>query len=233
MAMFVLILSGGMDSATLAYLHRSRGDECLCVSFDYGQRHRRELEAAKALAKGLGWRHEVVTLGGLTALLPGSSLTDRNVDTPHGHYQAPNMRKTVVPGRNGVMLAIAWGIAEAHGYDGVSTGVHAGDHAIYADCRPEFIRALRHALTLGTAPLLEAGEEEQGHRDMALYAPFLDLTKTDIARLGGRLGVPYGLTWTCYEGGEKHCGRCGACQERREAFRDAGLADPTEYLADA
>jgi 7-cyano-7-deazaguanine synthase len=221
----VLILSGGMDSATLAYWHKERGHECLALTFDYGQRHRRELQGAKAIAQELGYPQHVIRLESLGLLLPGSSLTDGAVDTPHGHYQERTMRQTVVPSRNAIMLSVAWGVAVANGADLVSFGAHAGDHVIYPDCREPFVDALEAALKLGST-WAEDGDTSPSIR---ILAPFLSMSKTDIARVGGGLGVPYQLTYTCYEGGPIHCGECGACQERREAFRESGVPDPTVY----
>ncbi|MEA1050471.1 7-cyano-7-deazaguanine synthase QueC [Lamprobacter modestohalophilus] len=214
----VLILSGGMDSATLAY--EPDLGELLCLSFDYGQRHVRELQAAAAIAKERGAEHRIIRLEGFAEACPGSSLTDRSVAVPHGHYEAPTMKQTVVPSRNAIMLSAAFGIAVAHGADQIATAVHSGDHAIYPDCRPEFIAHLTGALNLGV-----------WSDGVVIAAPYIGMSKTGIARRGAELGVPYALTYTCYEGGEKHCGLCGACQERKEAFRDAGVADPTEYAA--
>jgi len=214
----ILILSGGMDSATLAC---DLPDLELCLSFDYGQRHVRELAAAVAITQFLGVDHRVITIDGFAQACPGSSLTDRAVATPHGHYADETMRATVVPSRNAIMLSVAFGVAVANGADRIATAVHAGDHTIYPDCRPPFLAALEEALNLGV----------WSPQRITINTPYLHLTKTDIARRGAELGVPYDLTWTCYEGGEKHCGLCGACQERKEAFRDAGVLDPTEYLA--
>ena len=215
----VLILSGGMDSATLAY-DLPGGDDLLCLSFDYGQRHRRELEAAAAIARVRGAEHRIIRLDGFAAACPGSSLTDPTVATPHGHYAAETMKQTVVPSRNAILLSTAFGVAVAHGAGQVAAAVHGGDHAIYPDCRPAFMAALEQALNLGV----------WAETPLRLHAPYLHLTKTDIARRGAELGVPFGLTWTCYEAGDRHCGLCGACQERKEAFQDAGLIDPTEYV---
>jgi len=216
----VLILSGGMDSATLAY-DLPGGEDLLCLSFDYGQRHLRELDAAAAVARARGAEHRIIRLDGFAAACPGSSLTDPTVATPHGQYVAETMKQTVVPGRNAIFLAIAFGVAAARGAGQVAIAVHAGDHTIYPDCRPIFVMSLERTLNLGLwtdAPL-------------RLHAPYLGMTKTEIARRGGELGVPYGLTWTCYESGPVHCGQCAACQERQEAFRETGLIDPTEYAA--
>lgn len=218
------IISGGMDSATLAYYLKSTGQytELEFVSFDYGQRHKRELECAKTIAASLSAKHQVIDITGIGALLKGSALTD-DIEVPHGHYEAENMRLTVVPNRNAIMLSIAYGIACVNDSAVLACGVHAGDHHIYPDCRPQFIDALNEALRLGT----------DGHRDdgLKVTAPFVDITKTDICKLGSSLNVPFEDTWTCYEGGDVHCGMCGACQERREAFSDSGTPDPTQYRA--
>lgn len=212
------IVSGGMDSATLAYWLVDRGHNPHVLSFDYGQRHRRELDAAREIADRLGAPFDLIDISPVQPLLKGSSLTDPAVPTPHGHYAEESMRQTVVPNRNAIMLSIAWGVATANGHVAVATAVHGGDHYIYPDCRPAFVSALNHALRLATI----------GHRDdrLHLLTPFLEEDKTEIARTGHRLGVPFEITWTCYDPqGDAHCGHCGACNERKEAFRDAGIAD--------
>lgn len=218
----VAVVSGGMDSVTALIMARSMVSDGLVISFDYGQRHRREVEMASLQALlYCGWPHQVIDLRSITPSLIGSSLTDASVETPHGHYSEESMRRTVVPGRNAMMLSVAWGIAAAQGADGLLCGVHAGDHYIYPDCRPGFVRALEKALKLGTV----------GHASehLHLWAPFLAMTKAEILRLGHRLGVDYSRTWTCYEGGELACGKCGACRERLEAFATIGETDPLEY----
>lgn len=209
----VTILSGGMDSATLAYQYHQQGAVQRFITFDYGQRHRREIDAARAIAQQLSAPHDVVDLHALGGLFKGSALTDA-VPVPHGHYAAENMKVTVVPNRNAIMLAIAYGVAVAEGAQAVAYAAHAGDHFIYPDCRPVFVKALEDAFQRGTDANVE------------VYAPFIDMTKGEIARLGVALGVPYELTWTCYEGGEYPCGRCGSCVERAEAFEFAGVPDP-------
>lgn len=208
--MTLALLSGGLDSSTL--LAYTTADAAVFV--DYGQRHVRERRAAEAIAAHYG-----VPLYPLDLTSYGrnvrSALTSSDVDVPHGHYTAANMAITVVPNRNAVMLSAAAGVAVTLGLTRVVTAVHAGDHAIYRDCRPEFITALDMATFAGCG--------------IHIDAPFVTGTKTDIARLAGRLGVPIELTWSCYEGGEIHCGRCGTCVERAEAINDAGMPDPTEY----
>jgi 7-cyano-7-deazaguanine synthase len=218
----VAIVSGGMDSVTLAYQRRSEDDgDLVLVSVDYGQRHVRELQSAARAAGRLDAEHVIVDLRSVTALLIGSALTDRTVDVPEGHYAAESMRATVVPNRNAMMLDVATAIAVARKAAGVWTGVHAGDHAIYPDCRPEFIAAYDVMARLAN----EGFADPEFH----VYAPFVHMTKADIAALGAELGVPFGDTWSCYQGGAVHCGRCGTCVERREAFDLAGVPDPTLY----
>jgi 7-cyano-7-deazaguanine synthase len=218
----VAIVSGGMDSVTLAYQLKAEGYDLTLLSFDYGQRHRKELEFALWHADNLDAAFFILDISGIRPLLKGSALTD-DINVPHGHYAEESMRLTVVPNRNAIMLSIAWGVACSQEADVLACGVHAGDHHIYPDCRPAFVEELNKALRTGT----------DGHRSerLELYAPFLDKTKTDIAAIGGELNVPFGKTWTCYEGRELHCGKCGSCTERKEAFHDSGVEDPTEYRA--
>jgi 7-cyano-7-deazaguanine synthase len=215
-----LIVSGGMDSATLAYYYKNKGFDLHLVGFNYGQRHSKELLSLEMIAKSLEASWQVVDLTHLKDDL-SSSLTNDDIEVPDGHYAEETMRVTVVPNRNMIMLAIAGGIAVANGSRLLGTGVHAGDHFIYPDCRPEFIEFLDNALIAGT----------EGHSVFGFHleAPFVYINKAAIAKLGGELGVPYGLTWSCYKGGDKHCGRCGTCVERIEAFIDGEVTDPTEY----
>lgn len=219
MSYAVTVLSGGMDSTVLAYYAHSLYQTIDLVSIDYGQRHRRELEYAARTAAQLDVRHDVVDLSGIRALLTGSALTDDQVEVPHGHYAAESMASTVVPNRNATLISVAYMAAVARGADAVLVGVHTGDHFIYPDCRPRFISELDAALATGNESLAE----------IKLLAPFVHNSKTDICRLGESLGVDWTATWSCYEGGQQHCGRCGTCVERREAFRDAAVADPTTY----
>ncbi|WP_306142020.1 7-cyano-7-deazaguanine synthase QueC [Roseibium sp. MMSF_3412] len=217
----LVICSGGMDSVTLA--HRIAQDHELAglISFDYGQRHRKELDFAALCAEELGTEHILMDISNIGRQLTGSALTD-DVDVPDGHYAEDTMKITVVPNRNAIMLAIAYGIAASRGADTVATAVHGGDHFIYPDCRPAFTSSFqtmqRYAL--------------DGYAEIDLFTPYVSISKADIAAEGLRLGVDYRKTWSCYKGGDTHCGRCGTCVERREAFHLAGGIDPTDY-ADA
>lgn len=211
----VIILSGGMDSTTLLYEMKDRIE--LAVSFDYGSNHNsREIGFAKLHCRRLNIRHVVIRLDFMRDYFK-SSLFDGADAVPEGHYADENMRSTVVPFRNGIMLSIAAGIAESEGMKYVMMANHGGDHAIYPDCRPEFVRAMSEATRTGTYPGIE------------VLAPYTNLTKADIARRGARLGIDYSETWSCYKGGDRHCGKCGTCVERKEALREAEIDDPTEY----
>jgi 7-cyano-7-deazaguanine synthase len=217
----LILLSGGLDSTVLAGHLLDAGFEVGAVSFDYGQRHNRELRSAAAVAAHYDIPHAVVDLTSLGALLSGSALTDRSVDVPLGHYADESMRATVVPNRNAIMLMAAVGVAAARGYGQVATAVHAGDHPIYPDCRPEFTAAAD----------LTARHATAGYGDVGVVAPFVTHDKTWIAGRGAAVAAPVGLSWSCYQGGDLHCGRCGTCTERIEAFALAGVADPTTYAA--
>ena len=211
----IIILSGGMDSTTL--LHYQRQRIALAVSFDYGSNHnRRELECAKWQCKELGIEHIVIPLEFMSKYFKSSLLSGAQ-DIPKGEYDGENMKSTVVPFRNGIMLAIACGLAESRGLKHIMMANHGGDHAIYPDCRPEFVRAMSEAMKAGT------------YEEITLIDPFTNITKGDIATLGKNLGVDYSHTYSCYCGEEKHCGECGTCRERKQAFEDAGMEDPVEY----
>ena len=215
----VAIFSGGMDSTVLLHHLRSQGHRVKAIAFDYGQRHRVELDAARQVADTGRFDFEVIDISSIAPAIAGqSSQLNPDVEVPEGHYAADNMKATVVPNRNMIFLSIAIGHAVALEFDGVAYGAHAGDHTIYPDCRGEFVDAMRHAAKLCD------------WREIELMTPFVDQTKGDIARLGGELGVRFELTWSCYKGGDRHCGRCGTCVERQEAFADAGLVDPTSYV---
>lgn len=214
----LLICSGGLDSVVLAHKIARENRLAALLSFDYGQRHKKELGYARACAERLGVPHTVLDVSAIGAALSGSALTD-SIDVPDGHYAEASMKITVVPNRNAIMLSLAYGVASARGLRRVAAAFHGGDHFIYPDCRPGFVAAFdemqKHAL--------------EGLSEIGLYAPFLDKTKADIAAEGARLGVPFAETWSCYKGGETHCGRCGTCVERREAFDVAGATDSTVY----
>lgn len=211
----VIILSGGMDSVTL--LHEYKDDIALAVTFDYGSNHAsREIECAKYHCGLLGIAHIIIPLAFIKEYFK-SSLLEGGDAIPDGHYADENMKSTVVPFRNGIMLAVACGIAESRGLHMVMIANHAGDHAIYPDCRATFIDSMSEAMSYGT------------YEHVRIFAPYTGITKTDIAVRGRGLGIDYSTTWSCYKGGEHHCGTCGTCVERREAMRDAGIDDKTIY----
>jgi 7-cyano-7-deazaguanine synthase len=213
----IVTFSGGMDSATLIAHLQSSGHEVIALSVDYGQRHRIELDYASRFTSHLGVRHEFADLRGITKLLSGSSLTDSSIEVPLGHYGADSMKKTVVPNRNMLLLATATALAVSEKARFVAYAAHSGDHTIYPDCRPEFADAMATAISLCDWHTPE------------FIRPFIALTKAEIVQRGKVLGVPFQLTWSCYEGGTRHCGACGTCVERREAFQLARIDDPTEY----
>ena len=211
----VIVLSGGLDSVTL--LHEYHERIALAVSFDYGSNHNaREIGCASRHCTALGIVHIVIPLDFMSRYFK-SSLLSGAADIPEGNYDEDNMKSTVVPFRNGIMLSVACGLAESEGLGHVMIANHGGDHAIYPDCRSEFIGSMSAAMTAGT------------YEGIDVIAPYTCLTKTDIARRGAALGIDYSDTYSCYKGGERHCGRCGTCRERQEAFREAGISDPTEY----
>ena len=214
----LLICSGGFDSVTLAY--RLAAEQALgsLLTFDYHQRHRKEIDAAKRCAEKLGVPHLVMDISNIGQQLSGSALTD-DIAVPHGHYSEDNMKLTVVPNRNAIMLSIAFGIAASHHFDTVALAVHGGDHFIYPDCRPDFIQLFAQMQTRAL----------DGVAEIALLAPYVHTDKTAIARDATRFDVPIADTWSCYEGGDIHCGRCGTCVERIEAMTLAGITDPTPY----
>ena len=211
----VIIVSGGLDSITLLY--DKAETIALAVSFDYGQNHgAKELPFAVHHCRKLGIPHITIPLSFMHRYFK-SSLLDGAEAIPEGHYAEENMKSTVVPFRNGIMLAIATGIAESHGLKRVYIANHGGDHTIYPDCRPDFIQAMDGAATVGTFV------------NVRIEAPYTNITKADIVRHGTALGVDYSKTWSCYKGSDVHCGKCGTCVERKEAFLEAGVKDPTEY----
>ncbi len=213
----IVLVSGGMDSVTALHEAARTHEILLGLSFDYGSKHNaRELPFAGEHCSALGIPHRIVNLDFVNELFQSDLLLSGG-DIPDGHYEAENMKQTVVPFRNGIMLAIAAGVAESFGAGGVVIAAHSGDHAIYPDCREDFMAPMAAAITAGT------------YADVAVLRPFIDLRKEDIARLGRALGVDYARTWSCYKGGATHCGTCGTCVERKEAFELAGLVDPTVY----
>jgi 7-cyano-7-deazaguanine synthase len=213
---YLVLLSGGLDSTVLTTDLLVSGATVQAVSIHYGQRHERELIAAAAVAAHLQVPYSPIELLALGSHLT-SSLTGA-APVPHGHYADANMSSTVVPNRNAIMLMVAAGIAAARGLDAVVTAVHAGDHPVYPDCRPEFVAAANTAALLGTGGQVE------------IHAPYARITKEQIVQRGARVVAPFALTWSCYQGGDTHCGRCGTCVERAEAFAAAGVQDPTTYL---
>ena len=211
----VIIVSGGMDSTTLLY---DRRDEiALAISFDYGSNHNaREIAYAEMHCKRLGIEHITIPLDFMHKYFRSSLLEGADA-IPEGHYADENMKSTVVPFRNGIMLAVAAGVAESRNLTKLLIANHGGDHTIYPDCRPEFISAMDSATIAGT------------YVGVRVVAPYTNITKGDIARIGKKLGIDYAETWSCYKGGEKHCGKCGTCVERKEALAYAGIEDTTEY----
>ena len=217
----VIILSGGVDSTTLVYSSIEQGYEVECLTILYGQRHRREADSARRVTEALRVPHKVVDLSPLGEILSGSALTDGRIDVPEvpetaEHYDT--LKTTIVPNRNAIFLSIAVGYAVSRGADNIFFGAHSSDRGVYPDCREEFVEAFQASERLAT-----------GEPDLSIIAPFVGMEKADIVRLGDRLGVPFGETWSCYKGGDVHCGVCSSCRERKRAFLDAGVSDPTGY----
>tara|TARA_R110002096_G_scaffold16898_5_gene57818 strand:- start:20083 stop:20739 length:657 start_codon:yes stop_codon:yes gene_type:complete len=215
----VAIFSGGMDSSTMLYQLLSKGHEVKAIGFDYGQRHAVELDAAKAIATKAGVAYETVDLRSLGPVIAGqSSQVNPDIEVPDGHYTEESMKATVVPNRNMIMLSVAVAHAISIDFDAIAYGAHAGDHTIYPDCRTEFVDAMKTVIGLCD------------WKQVQLLTPFVDVSKSEIAKIGLELKVPFEMTWSCYKGGTTHCGTCGTCVERREAFELAGFTDPTSYL---
>ncbi|MEW6144841.1 MAG: 7-cyano-7-deazaguanine synthase QueC [Thermodesulfobacteriota bacterium] len=217
----VIILSGGIDSTTLVYSSIEQGYTVECLTILYGQRHGREADSARRVTEALGVPHRIVDLSPLGQVLSGSALTDGRIDVPEvpetaEHYDT--LKATIVPNRNAIFLSIAVGYAVSIRADNVFFGAHYSDRGVYPDCREEFVEAFQASERLAT-----------GEPDLNILAPFVGMEKADIVRLGDRLGVPFGETWSCYKGGSVHCGVCSSCRERKRAFLEAGVPDPTVY----
>lgn len=211
----ILILSGGMDSTTMLYDYKD--NIALAVSFHYGSNHNdKEIPFARYHCEKLGIKHITIPLAFMKQYFR-SSLLEGSEAIPEGNYDEENMKSTVVPFRNGIMLAIVAGLAETYGLKHVMMANHSGDHTIYPDCRPSFVAAMSAAIAAGT------------YEGITLETPYTNLSKGDIARKGKELGLDYTQTWSCYKGGEIHCGKCGTCRERKEALADAGITDLTQY----
>jgi 7-cyano-7-deazaguanine synthase len=219
MSKTVVLLSGGLDSSVLLYSLLRERRECIALSVLYGQRHRAELAAAGMIVRETKVEYRVCEADdALSEVFEGakSSQVGRIEDVPEGHYAEPNMAVTIVPNRNMILLAIAGACAVSTGAESIAYAAHAGDHPVYPDCRPEFIESCAETLQLGSGIRLEA--------------PFQNTSKAGIVKIGAECHVPFGMTYSCYKGGTRHCGRCSTCVERREAFDIAGVNDPTRYI---
>ncbi len=213
----VVIYSGGMDSFTVLHRAINEGYDVHALSFNYGQRHLRELDCAKAVCEELGVPHLVTDISAINVLLQGSSLTSNEIEVAEGHYSAQNMKSTVVPNRNMILLSLAVGYAVSIEAGKVFYGAHSGDHTIYPDCRPEFVHAMNDVTRIAN------------FEEVEIASPFLNEDKIAIVRYGLEHGLDYSKTWTCYNGREKSCGKCGSCVERLEAFQLNSVTDPIEY----
>ncbi|WP_404345602.1 7-cyano-7-deazaguanine synthase QueC [Vreelandella venusta] len=216
----VVIYSGGMDSFTVLHKAIKEGLDVHALSFDYGQRHRRELDVARDVCASLDIPHQVVDIRAIHGLIDNSALTNSAIDMPTGDYDANNLSATVVPNRNMILLSLAIAKAVNIGAERVDYGAHGGDHILYPDCRPEFVDAMNHVAGIAN------------FEPVALHAPYLHTSKADILRDGLAMGLDYRQTWTCYEGRELACGQCGSCRERLAAFAANNCADPLDYAID-
>ena len=214
----VVIYSGGMDSFTVLNRALKDGKQVYALSFDYGQRHVKELECASEVCKELNVPHKIIDISAINELLAGSSLTD-DIEIPEGHYEEESMKSTVVPNRNMILLSLAVGYAVSVGAAQVYYGAHSGDHAIYPDCRPEFVMKMNDVCQIAN------------YEPVEIFSPYLKVSKNAILTDGIAMGLDYSKTWTCYNGREKACGKCGACQERLEAFAENKATDPIAYEA--
>jgi 7-cyano-7-deazaguanine synthase len=212
----VVIFSGGMDSFTVLHRALKDGKEVYALTFDYGQKHVKEIVCASKVCQQLGVAHKVIDISSINQLLAGSSLTD-DIDIPEGHYEAESMKSTVVPNRNMILLSLAVGYAVSVAAAQVYYGAHSGDHAIYPDCRPEFVMKMNEVCQIANYQAVE------------IFSPYLTNSKSDILTDGLKMGLRYDDTWTCYNGRDQACGKCGACQERLEAFADNNVTDPLVY----
>ncbi|MGB5444601.1 MAG: 7-cyano-7-deazaguanine synthase QueC [Psychromonas sp.] len=213
----VVIYSGGMDSFTVLHKALQQGLTPYALTFDYGQRHIKEIEVARQVCNELGVHHKVIDISAINQLIGGSSLTDPNIDVALGHYQQENMKSTVVPNRNMILLSLAIGYAVSLGAEQVYYGAHSGDHEIYPDCRPIFVEKMNDVAAVANYEKVE------------IFSPYLDSDKIGILKDGFAMGLDYSKTWTCYNGREKACGQCGSCNERLEAFAAHGVKDPIAY----
>ena len=213
----VVIYSGGMDSYTVLHKAIQQGLTPYALTFDYGQRHIKEIDVARSVCEELGINHKVIDISAINQLIGGSSLTDSSIDVALGHYEEENMKSTVVPNRNMILLSLAIGYAVSIGAEQVYYGAHSGDHAIYPDCRPEFVEKMNDVAAIANYEKTE------------IFSPYLDTNKIGILKDGLAMGLDYSKTWTCYNGREKACGKCGSCVERLEAFAENGLTDPIAY----
>lgn len=212
----VVIYSGGMDSFTVLNRALKDGKEVYALSFDYGQKHVKELECAAAVCEELGITHKIIDISAINTLLAGSSLTD-DIEVPEGHYEEESMKSTIVPNRNMILISLAVAYAVSVKASQVYYGAHSGDHAIYPDCRPEFVEKMNDVCQIAN------------YDAVTIFSPYLNASKIDILTDGLKMGLDYSKTWTCYNGREKACGKCGACQERLEAFELNNATDPVEY----
>lgn len=217
----LLIYSGGLDSTVLLHFLASKNAIAEAISINYGQKQIKELEFAKRNCAKLGVAHKIIDLSCLADIFGNCALTNKSVDVPEGSYAPSNIAVTVVPNRNMIMLAIAASRAMALDCDSVAYAAHSGDHALYPDCTPQFADALANAIRLAD------------NRKIELFRPFINMTKSDIVRLGADLNVNFQDTWSCYKGEDEHCGKCSTCQERKLAFQEANVPDPTTYKGEA